>query len=107
MDTGVGAPVPDNLEAMSIAELHKLHYNYDLEHVAVRAKQLAVKDALSTKYAARNLANRASFDLVLKMPESLTLDEAKASLSMVAKGIMNAPADWLRKVQDIVERMGK
>lgn len=110
MDTTIGAPVPTNVDELSIPDLHKLHYSFDLERQAIRAKQITVKDILTRKYAIRDLASRApGTDLVVRQGAAPlpTIDEAKASLSMIAKGIMSASDTFIQKLKDIVAGEGK
>lgn len=101
----IGKPVPANLDQMSIDELHAYMESCDGERAAIRDKQLIVKPILDLRHREKAAAQRAGHDLnIVVEGVSPTLEDAKAMLALIGKGVLNAPAKAIQKMQDIVAR---
>ena len=100
----IGKPVPPNIEAMSILDLHALMEEYDGERQAVRAKQLLVKPVLDLRHREKSAASRAGNDLVMVAQKSATFDQAKNALQMIKDGLVTATDKVKQFYEDIVGR---
>jgi hypothetical protein len=95
---------PDQQTAL-IARLHAVHHGYNQEHEALYEKQRTVRDVLSKIYYNRDVAMRASFDLIVTQgaasSQKYTLEDAKDMLRLAGKGIgtlRSGIADRLKKI---------
>lgn len=101
----LGIPVPENLAAMSLDELHKLHAQFWSERAELKEKHASIMPMIWAKEAQRQAAARAGFDTVLVMPQSakkFTLAKAKQIVADAAEGFYGLPGDMLDRLKRII-----
>jgi hypothetical protein len=100
----LGVPVPDNLAAMSLEDLHKLHVVFTAERAQLRAKQVSILPTLWAKQAIRDRETRASFDQVIGAISSrkFTLADAKKYYTDAQSGLVTFASDAIERFKKII-----
>jgi hypothetical protein len=99
----LGTPVPDNVQELPLDALYKLHATMWDEHNQVKAKRALLKPHIDRAEMAKQLATRASFDTVLKVgPTRYTLDDAKQTIALAAKGLFNLPGELTDRLKKVI-----
>jgi hypothetical protein len=94
---------PEEMKAI-LAQLHRVHANYDDEIGQLHGKKVEVKRVLTKIYANRDMNTLAGFDNVLRMgPAKFSLSRAKDYLADAAAGLINLPEAAYQRLKRIVE----
>lgn len=104
MATVLGAPVPDNLEQMSLEEIHALHSSFWNERTLLKQKMMSIMPVLQAKQLQRDIQTRAGFDTVIsqgRAPLNVSVEAAKEMLEAAKTGAMNFGKDMLARLKQI------
>lgn len=105
MATVLGAPVPDNLEQMSLEEIHALHSSFWNERTLLKQKMMSIMPVLQAKQLQRDIQTRAGFDTVISQGRApglnVSVETAKEMLEAAKTGAMNFGKDMLARLKQI------
>jgi hypothetical protein len=104
----IGVPIPDNVGALPLEELYKLHAAIWAERAQLKAKMSILKPYLDVLTAQKNQASRAGFDMLLNLGggQEMTRDDAKSMVARAAAGTLKLPGTVLKALSDFANGGG-